>query len=199
MRGWEGYSLAEGSSVVTEEFLEHVAVTIWMELHLALLDNGESSVDQPPLDGQSASATRMPSVSGGRCTLTRESSTHLCLRAWCLMKPTVRGEGRTMEGTCADSASDVPDMVGPGFHQGRVLSTVTLLLIFYRFCSNFVDFRGQYGTVQGQINRLRHVDGLRPAPSLTTAGRPGRLRAIIRKKVSYADAHPWMAMLHSMR
>ena len=45
MQGLGGYSLAKGSGVVTEEFLEHVVVTIWTELHLALLDNSESSVD----------------------------------------------------------------------------------------------------------------------------------------------------------
>jgi len=72
MQGGWGYSLAKGSGVVTEEFLEHVAVAIWSELHLALLDNGESSIDQPPLNGQSASERRMPSVSGGRCTPIRE-------------------------------------------------------------------------------------------------------------------------------
>lgn len=58
MQGWGGYSLVKGSGVATEEFLEHIAVAIWTELHLALLDNGEPSVDQPPLNGQSASATR---------------------------------------------------------------------------------------------------------------------------------------------
>jgi len=44
-QGWGSYSLAEGSGVVTEEFLEHVTVTIWVKLHLAFLDNGESSFD----------------------------------------------------------------------------------------------------------------------------------------------------------
>lgn len=72
MQGWAGYSHVKGSSVVTEEFLEQIAVAIWTELHLTLLDNGEPSVDQPPLNGQSASGMRMPSVSGGRCIPIRE-------------------------------------------------------------------------------------------------------------------------------
>lgn len=57
MQGRGGNSLINGSGVATEEFLEYIAVAIWTELHLALLDNGEPSVDQPPLNGHSASAT----------------------------------------------------------------------------------------------------------------------------------------------
>ncbi len=72
MQGWGGYSHVKCRGVVTEEFLEHIAVTVWTELHLALLDNGKPSVDQPPLNCQSASATRMSPVNGGRCTPIRE-------------------------------------------------------------------------------------------------------------------------------
>lgn len=99
------------------------------------------------------------------------------------MKPTVRDEGRTMEGAragCAESACNAVDMVKqtgipPGIYEGCVLLSTRACRIFFRILSNF-EFYGQYGTVQVTTQP-------ESAPTQRQV-HSGPLRAIMSKKVS---------------
>ena len=92
------------------------------------------------------------------------------------MKPTVRDEGRTMEGAragCAESACNAVDMVKqtgipPGIYEGCVLLSTRACRIFFEFC-RILSF-----TVNMEQFKLRLNPSLLPRNARFTLVHSGR-------------------------